>query len=43
MPGADPDHFDHWAHDDPKNQVDIRKKKISFLLTYELIDDGADF
>lgn len=19
MPGADPDHFDHWAHDDPKN------------------------
>eukprot|EP00802_Teleaulax_amphioxeia_P008543 Tamp_08552.p1 GENE.Tamp_08552~~Tamp_08552.p1 ORF type:complete len:754 (+),score=210.96 Tamp_08552:66-2264(+) len=20
FPGSDPDHFDHWAHDDPKNQ-----------------------
>jgi len=19
MPGADPDHFDHWAYNDPKN------------------------
>lgn len=38
FPGSDPDHFDHWAHDDPKNMELLNGRYWKYLKKDGILD-----